>query len=396
MGEVFLEEEIKILEKHTDRIVIIPINPSGNITRPISDKIKIEKLTYFKTNWFKIKSLRYLFSLHVITELNLARLHYKKRINLKLIKNIISAYAESTTIKKFIEKKFKKDQFNTIYSYWMDEKALAISRLNLNAKKICRAHGWDLYFDRSEINYLPFKRSILLTINEVHFISKNGLNYFINTHKVINLKKLYLSYLGTNVYNFNNLKKNITSNKFTILTNGYIYPNKRIELVIETLSKLKFKAHWIHIGNGYEEGFFKQIKILASEILDTNQNISYEFKGQLSNLNVHKLLYTNQIDIFMNLSQSEGIPVSIMEAISYKIPIIATNVGGVSEIVKENLNGYLLNPNPNTDHISKILTNFYMLNSEERQKYRNASYSIWENNFNAEKNYGIFTELIKK
>ena len=41
----------------------------------------------------------------------------------------------------------------------------------------------------------------------------------------------------------------------------------------------------------------------------------------------------NIIDIFINLSASEGIPVSIMDAISFGIPCIATNVGGTGEIV---------------------------------------------------------------
>ena len=37
--------------------------------------------------------------------------------------------------------------------------------------------------------------------------------------------------------------------------------------------------------------------------------------------------------MFINLSSSEGIPVSIMEAQSFGIPVIATNVGGSGEIV---------------------------------------------------------------
>ena len=45
----------------------------------------------------------------------------------------------------------------------------------------------------------------------------------------------------------------------------------------------------------------------------------------------------------MNVSESEGIPVSIMEASSFGIPVIATNVGGVGEIVENGYNGLLLN-----------------------------------------------------
>ena len=48
------------------------------------------------------------------------------------------------------------------------------------------------------------------------------------------------------------------------------------------------------------------------------------------------------------MSETEGIPVSIMEAQSYGIPVIATNVGGTSEIVHDGINGVLLSRNFDT------------------------------------------------
>ena len=44
------------------------------------------------------------------------------------------------------------------------------------------------------------------------------------------------------------------------------------------------------------------------------------------------------VDLFLTVSANEGIPVSIMEAQSFGIPVIATDVGGISEIVN-NVNG---------------------------------------------------------
>jgi colanic acid/amylovoran biosynthesis glycosyltransferase len=45
---------------------------------------------------------------------------------------------------------------------------------------------------------------------------------------------------------------------------------------------------------------------------------------------------TNHIALFLSLSSREGLPVSLMEAISCGIPLLATTVGGVSEVVNEN------------------------------------------------------------
>lgn len=52
----------------------------------------------------------------------------------------------------------------------------------------------------------------------------------------------------------------------------------------------------------------------------------------------------HHFDVFINMSTNEGVPVSIMEAASFGIPIIATNVGGTSEIVQPSV-GMLLSSN---------------------------------------------------
>lgn len=49
-------------------------------------------------------------------------------------------------------------------------------------------------------------------------------------------------------------------------------------------------------------------------------------------------------DVYLQPSRTEAISLSIMEAISHGIPVIATNVGGIPEVVIDNHNGYLITP----------------------------------------------------
>ena len=51
-----------------------------------------------------------------------------------------------------------------------------------------------------------------------------------------------------------------------------------------------------------------------------------------------------QADIFVLPSYTEGLPVSILEAMSYRLPILSTPVGGIPEVVKEGVNGILIQP----------------------------------------------------
>ena len=52
----------------------------------------------------------------------------------------------------------------------------------------------------------------------------------------------------------------------------------------------------------------------------------------------------NATDIFVNPSYSEGLPTTVIEACAVGVPVIATDVGGTREIIREGVNGFLISP----------------------------------------------------
>ena len=74
-----------------------------------------------------------------------------------------------------------------------------------------------------------------------------------------------------------------------------------------------------------------------------------------------------------------------MESMSYGIPVIATDVGGTREIVNETT-GFLLPKDFQPKEVAKIIMNFSSLSKEEKQKYREAAYDMWESKYDGEKN----------
>lgn len=119
-------------------------------------------------------------------------------------------------------------------------------------------------------------------------------------------------------------------------------------------------------------------------------NISVEFKGNIKNSDLMRIYVNNQFDLFVNVSISEGIPVSIMEALSFGIPCVATNVGGTNEIVTHGYNGWLLDENFRKEELENIIRAYWNLNNEQILKLRDCAYSSWKNKYDAEKNYSIF------
>ena len=80
--------------------------------------------------------------------------------------------------------------------------------------------------------------------------------------------------------------------------------------------------------------------------------------GNVNNNQVIDFYRTNPPHVFINVSSSEGVPVSIMEAISFGIPIIATDVGGNPEICIENYNGFLLNKDFSNQDLQRMICRF--------------------------------------
>jgi glycosyltransferase involved in cell wall biosynthesis len=122
-------------------------------------------------------------------------------------------------------------------------------------------------------------------------------------------------------------------------------------------------------------------------------NFTYELMGKTPNELVYQYYFSNFVDLFINVSKHEGIPVSIMEAFSAGIPVMATNVGAVSEIVDSDC-GYNLDIDFDEEEVSKLLNDFFNLSKEKNVNFRINAYHKWQNYFNSKKNYSMFYQHI--
>ena len=158
-------------------------------------------------------------------------------------------------------------------------------------------------------------------------------------------------------------------------------PEKRVHLIYESIQKItRFKIEWTHIGDGTEyNNLLKQVK-------RSKNNVTVKLLGRLSHNDVMKYYKNNHIDAFINVSYTEGLPVSIMEAIAFNIPVIGTNVGGSSEIIV-NETGVLLSSTPEIDEIINAIEKIRTSNFKPK--------AFWKENFFAEKNYNEFISLLQ-
>ena len=165
-------------------------------------------------------------------------------------------------------------------------------------------------------------------------------------------------------------------------------PGKRLHLIVQALQQADFPVRWTHIGSGPLE---EEIKQMASVL---PAHVSAEFLGQMDNAAIMEYYKANCISAFINVSSSEGIPVSVMEACSFGVPVVATNVGGTSEAVRSGENGYLLEADFTPDALLEKLRLLKGLSDEKYKTMCCNSRKLWQEKFNAAENYRNFYLMI--
>jgi glycosyltransferase involved in cell wall biosynthesis len=167
---------------------------------------------------------------------------------------------------------------------------------------------------------------------------------------------------------------------------------KRVDRIAKALSLLQneniCKLKWTHIGDGET---MQQVKEICEEKLGF---MEVNLMGRVPNSDVRDFYKKEKVDILLNVSTTEGLPVSMMEALSYSIPVIATKVGGVGEIIRDGYNGNLISPDFTDEELAVKIKEFISYSNEEKLKMRENARSFWAENFDAEKNFSEFAREI--
>lgn len=372
-AETFLETEITYLAKSFIKVTIIPLTGQGN-TRVVPKNCEVLNPI------IKSKSKQYLYGLLFGKSLPLFITDFfskKVYCSINRIKQWFIAYVLTNNLlhNKSIKLLIKDLTYSDIvYFYWGKGGCYLSPYLKNKVKMVARFHGeWDLW-EESSGGYAPLRKLIAKSLSLAVFISETGECYFKQRYPFCNT---IVSRLGSAD---NGISKKSSDKIFRILSCSLVYPLKRVPLIYEALQLIdNLTIEWTHIGGG------RDFKTLMNIVRDTKPNISVNLLGQLSNQQVMQFYQNNPVDLFINVSTNEGIPVSIMEAISFNVPIIGTDVGGNSEIVTTKT-GFLIPSHITAEDLAKKIISICN-NSLQPRNY-------WSEYYNAENNYRDFAEMI--
>ena len=385
-SEPFVENELMFLPADIEGY-LIPLYPQKS-TRTTPEKIKnLQVVAKRKKTVREVTLLKRCFSKRLWDELRTVCQKGHAVYNMaRTIKFYCHAEYQVLKVQEWLRKN-SSDRAFVFYSYWMYREAYVAARLKElfpESKFITRCHGYDLYEERHPYNYIPFRAYIFAAADSICPVSQCGEDYLLKTYGQWLEPKIRIMRLGSlsNKPEISNL--NYNKNILHIISCSSISQVKRLDRLIDALARMKEEINWNHFG----EGPLREELIELANTLPPN--IHWNFMGYKPNIDVLDYYQKNQADIFVNTSESEGIPVSIMEAMSCGIPVIAPDIGGISEIVHDGVNGFLLDSNFTPAMLAQKLSAFFKLETGKRNSLKKNAKRTWEETYNAKRNYQIF------
>lgn len=391
-GEQFLKTELELADSKNP-IVLWTFLPPESDCKPVINNKSIEMHIFSKRHLTFINKAKAAVSSicqFLINHETISVIKEKGKIR-NLIKALKFGYTSELRvlqIKDWICCTYGNKAELTLYSYWMYEVAYVAARLKkqfTDTRFVTRCHRYDLYESCHKNGYLPYRRFVLDQADLICPISEDGKKYLHDKFNGRYDSKIKVMRLGT-IRCADFISKQEKSQKIVLVSCSNLVDVKRVHLIIRSLNKCDREIVWYHFGDGVlRDELEKQAQFLPT-------NVKYFFMGFQENKDIQNFYANHYIDAFVNVSQSEGVPVSIMEAESYGIPVIATNVGGTSEIVHDRQNGVLLSVDFTDADLLNAIDNV-ITNADQ---YRKEALRTWENMSNANVVFPEFYKMLEE
>ena len=281
-----------------------------------------------------------------------------------------------------------------VYTFWLFDPIPIEIVKSYHPKTVCvsRAHGGDIYLHSQYIgqNHISIWRTQSLKhFNLILSVSEEGARYLRHTHGLSNVQTLRL---GSRTPSITSRSTNQEREHLTVVSVSNIIPLKRIPLIAKIMSLTTRRVIWHHFGEARTQEYSEFVLSEVDSILkDSNTSICWHGKKDVSEILQFHL--TEKPDLFISCSESEGIPVSVMEAMSCAIPIVATDAGGTHELIDGN--GVLLDLHVSPESVGTIIEEWGR-EPVALEALRNRSYELWREKWSFEQNQKQFVQILEQ
>ena len=368
-SEVFPGDELPFLAECNWDIYLLPILKKNNEASIVPPSVTVNTCLVAS----KKQKLLFLFSFQAIKLLLQEYKSYKgkpAKVRLKAaLGAIATALCAKNNLRKFINKHSLFKRPLVVYTYWYNSTAFGVNLLQQefpHIRFVSRVHGYDLYPERHKHGYLPFRFLRCKRFDAVCPVSKAGFDLLSKDGH--SPEHLHLNYLGVPATNA--MAQATEAGCLAVVSCASVVPVKRLCLLLQSLAAYAIENPnlsicWQHFGGG--QGL-NDLRSFVKQKTSALSNLRVVLYGHKPVAEVREFLASNKLDVFISVSESEGLPVSMQEAAICGIPIIATDAGGTGEIVTKET-GILLSLHYTQQNFSEALTSIQeWKNNECREK----------------------------
>jgi glycosyltransferase involved in cell wall biosynthesis len=254
---------------------------------------------------------------------------------------------------------------------------------------VTRAHGSDLYEYAQAGHYIPFLQTLLPQCDRVLPISEHGAEY-LRKHWHCEAGKVEVARLG--IADHFSGKYPCRCEQFHLLSCSYVTPVKRVLRIAEALAGLdRVNLRWTHIGGGPG---LADLRSRCQKLLDGKNGVTYDLRGDVPHADVVEFFRTENTNLLVNASSSEGVPVTMMEAHCSGIPVLGPAIGGVGDIVRDGVTGRLLSPDAPVAELTDAILSFIRMEASAYGQMCKDARQRWGERYSASVNYPAIVESL--
>ncbi|MBI5149418.1 MAG: glycosyltransferase family 4 protein [Candidatus Omnitrophica bacterium] len=353
VSETFIINEIVTVEKlGLETVIFSRKKPAGEIPHEEADRLARrtvyfpdpKNITFIQSCRDHLRLLRKAPSRYIKMFLFAAR---NNKGGLLWFFRIAGSYA-------LLIEKHKPDHIHAHFVSLAGEYAMLVSML-LDIPYTFTAHGWHDIFEYPPHNF--HQRGI--RAKKVITVSQYNKDYMVQKFD-IPAEKISVIHCGIRPELFT-ADGRTAGPELRILSIARLHPIKGVEYLVRACKLLKewenrFTCHII--GDG-------ELRVKIAELIDKlDMKQEIVFHGAQPAGEVRRQLAL--ANVYVNSSLCEGLSVSIMEAMAARLPVIATRVTGVAELIEDNVNGYLVEPKDETELAAALQK--MILDTDKRKK----------------------------
>ena len=381
-GESFVSNEIRDLAPHFDRLLVLPLAEDVDESLPLRDVPDgVEVLENVRSAaWLRWKRSGLLrrFGMGVARPGVVL-----SNISKAPVRDMLGEVAQVRLLASSVEAALDPSSVDAVAAFWLNRGASVAAELKRRHPHLvafARGHGGDIYSKRRGMAHLPLQRETLRLLDGILPDSQAGVDHLCGKYPE-NKTRIHVGRLGVDDQQQN--AEHSTDGILRLLSVSGLVPVKRVHLIPEALEHTTRDIIWTHIGDG-------ECKVgVEAAAASVGDNVDVRLVGQKPHAEVLQHYCDEPVDLLINVSSSEGLPVSIMEAFSFGVPAMVTAVGGSPEIVTESC-GHLLPP----DFEPTQLTHLLEKHDLEDQVLRAGALEMQHTQYSSKRNQAAFAAEI--